>query len=443
MARVVVERSEPAAAGLSALLEARGDDVVVIDASLDAYLRLPWRPDVAYLDVWTPEVALQVEWLRSQGARLTCLAERVLADSPVPVIGVTGTAGKSTTAAILAATLAAGGVAVGGQALATGQWWAGDAHLALLAAGEEARAEVALLELTSSHLAFCESAPAVAVITNLWADHVELHGSFAAYVAAKRRILAHGDAPQTVVANADDDGALALVDGVPSDRLWWFSERRPVARGAYVADGLLRVRVARREVVWGEVGDLTPTMRAAVLAAVTACAAYGVAPETLRRTAAMPTTPVHRAQEVGRCGGAVLIDDSLAATTTKASATFARFTASSIIAVIGGELVVDGRTLQSSAEERRRQALALDVLARTARRVVAFGPAGEALQPALVDRGVLVEVFDHLDEAVARARRLLAAQVATSPVRALVVAPMFPVAADARERVPALLRGEI
>ncbi len=46
-----------------------------------------------------------------------------------------------------------------------------------------------LLELTSSHLAFCDTPPHVAVVTCFWPDHVELHGSVEAYLAAKQRIV--------------------------------------------------------------------------------------------------------------------------------------------------------------------------------------------------------------------------------------------------------------
>ena len=81
-------------------LELRASRVVVrARASLDTE---PGHHDEAFLDVWTPEVAPRVALLRESGCVVRCLADRVLERSPVPTIGVTGTAGKTTTAAFLA-----------------------------------------------------------------------------------------------------------------------------------------------------------------------------------------------------------------------------------------------------------------------------------------------------------------------------------------------------
>ena len=69
----------------------------------------PGAADVAYLDVWTPEVARRVERLRSQGTRISCLGDLLLERWQGPTIGITGTAGKTTTTALVAAMLGASG----------------------------------------------------------------------------------------------------------------------------------------------------------------------------------------------------------------------------------------------------------------------------------------------------------------------------------------------
>ena len=48
-----------------------------------------------------------------------------------------------------------------------------------------------LLELTSSHLAFMATSPTIAAVTCFWPDHLELHGSLAAYREAKETIVRH------------------------------------------------------------------------------------------------------------------------------------------------------------------------------------------------------------------------------------------------------------
>ena len=71
-----------------------------------------------------------------------------------------------------------------------------------------------IAELTSNHLAVCSASPQIACITNVWADHVDQHGSLAAYVAAKRRIVEFQAADDWTVVNADDPGAVELAADV-------------------------------------------------------------------------------------------------------------------------------------------------------------------------------------------------------------------------------------
>ena len=73
---------------------------------LDAAAR---RCTVLVVDEWTPEHAPHVLAARAAGARVTCLAELVLRRAAVPVVGVTGTAGKTTACHRLAALLEAAG----------------------------------------------------------------------------------------------------------------------------------------------------------------------------------------------------------------------------------------------------------------------------------------------------------------------------------------------
>jgi UDP-N-acetylmuramoyl-L-alanyl-D-glutamate--2,6-diaminopimelate ligase len=121
------------------------------------------------------------------------------------VVGVTGTDGKTTTAGMAAAVLDAGGVRAG--LVSTAEQWIGGlragtpAHVttpeapelqralrAMVAAGDGA----AVVESTSHGLALervGEIPYDVAVLTNLSHEHLELHGTFEAYRAAKRSLF--------------------------------------------------------------------------------------------------------------------------------------------------------------------------------------------------------------------------------------------------------------
>ncbi|ULH15184.1 UDP-N-acetylmuramoyl-L-alanine--D-glutamate ligase [Deinococcus sp. KNUC1210] len=132
------------------------------------------HPDLLRLGAGGAEILGEVE-----------LAYRAFPD--VPMVGVTGTAGKGSTTVLIAELLRAHGLRAreGGNI---------DPPLLDVIA----QAEVAVVELSSFQLERVPSfRPAVAVISNLGVDHLDRHGSVQAYHAAKRNITAHqtpGDA---------------------------------------------------------------------------------------------------------------------------------------------------------------------------------------------------------------------------------------------------------
>ncbi|HMQ33572.1 MAG TPA: UDP-N-acetylmuramoyl-L-alanine--D-glutamate ligase, partial [Chloroflexaceae bacterium] len=120
---------------------------------------------------------------------------------PGPIFGVTGTKGKTTTALMLAAML---------RERHPGTVVAGNLRVSALETLDEISAETpVVLELSSFQLERLGAAglsPRYSLVTNLSPDHLDWHGSFDAYAAAKRQIYWH-QAPDDVVAlNGADDG---------------------------------------------------------------------------------------------------------------------------------------------------------------------------------------------------------------------------------------------
>ena len=119
--------------------------------------------------------------LRARGARITGETELALSRLPCPVFGVTGSNGKSTVTALAAHLLsAAGHTAHAGGNL-------GESLLPRLGTVKEDH--FAVLELSSFQLEDLTPALARSAILNVAEDHIDYHGSHAAYFAAKRRIL--------------------------------------------------------------------------------------------------------------------------------------------------------------------------------------------------------------------------------------------------------------
>ena len=126
----LVEGSAPEAAALARLLTDEGHNVAI--ATSDADFETGGF-DIAYLDVWTPETAPRVARLRDAGTRLSCLSDLILERASIPTIGVTGTAGKSTTSAFIVQLLRAAGVPVIASTTARSEnLWATEESLAAL-----------------------------------------------------------------------------------------------------------------------------------------------------------------------------------------------------------------------------------------------------------------------------------------------------------------------
>ena len=381
----------------------------------------PGEHDEAFLDVWTPEVAPRVTRLRAAGCRVRCLADLLLERSSGPVIGVTGTAGKTTTAAFLVQLLRSAGRPVrAGKSARAGNLWPTAELLRPRWDG------LLVTELTSSHLCFTSRSPAVAVITCFWPDHIELHGSLERYRAAKETIVRHQGADDVVVVNEDDPAAVEIA-ALSSGRRVGFSVADEVAEGAFLRGGALVLRDEGGERALRLPDALDRPRLQALLAAAAAALAVGAAPEALPSLRA----PALRSARVGRLGLTELVDDGMAATPAKTAAALLPRANRSVVLVAGGELESAGLAVHASPEEHALLARACAEARRVARLVVLFGPAGKTLAPLLDPRRTLVE--SSLDEAIAAAARH------AEGAEALLVSPMFPLSLEERKRIaPAL-----
>lgn len=145
------------------------------------------------------------------GAAITSEIELLLDACPAAIAAVTGSNGKSTTAAMLAACLRAGGRRT---------WLGGNLGGSLLAdLPSMSPADVVVLELSSFQLHWLRTSgppiAAAAAITNCTPNHLDWHGDWHSYVAAKRRLVAGPRAALRVALNDADPevgGWLAMAD---------------------------------------------------------------------------------------------------------------------------------------------------------------------------------------------------------------------------------------
>ncbi|AYG00648.1 UDP-N-acetylmuramoyl-L-alanine--D-glutamate ligase [Lactococcus allomyrinae] len=148
--------------------------------------------------------------------------------SVAPIIGITGTNGKTTTTTLIADILNAGGKA----AKLSG-------NIGFPASGVASKAvstDNLVMELSSFQLMGIKTfKPQIAVITNLFSAHLDYHGSQEAYEAAKWRIQENMTADDLLILNFNQEKCKAL-SSLTKATVVPFSTKEKVA-GAYVLDG--------------------------------------------------------------------------------------------------------------------------------------------------------------------------------------------------------------
>src|SRR5207253_4192551 len=181
--------------------------------------------DVVYA---SPGVAPEHELLqtaRKRGIQLSSLVELFFALCPAPILGITGSAGKSTTTSLL-----------GGMFQAAGRdvFVGGNIGRPLLGKLQDMTASSwVVMELSSFQLEPLQVSPHIGLITNVTPNHLDRHPSMEAYWAAKGQILAHQQPSDWAVLNADDAWSLRYR---PRARVLRFS-LQGVVEGAYLAGG--------------------------------------------------------------------------------------------------------------------------------------------------------------------------------------------------------------
>jgi UDP-N-acetylmuramoylalanine--D-glutamate ligase len=336
---VAADEREPAAID--------GLDAVADDVELATGARFP---DPADFDLVIPSPGVPAERYRERARRVWGdieLAYRALA---VPIVAITGTNGKSTTTMLAKAMLRAAGF----RARAAGNL--GTPALELV--GEAL--DIAVLEVSSFQLETTETfRPAVAAILNITPDHLDRHGSLAAYASAKARIVSHQEAEDVAVLNFDDPRVRALASETKA-RVCPYRCSGPAPGGAWLDAGAA--------VICDESGSPTRVsldgMRLAgahnlenAVAALAATAAAGADPSRAAGALASFSGLPHRGEIVDRRGGVTWIDDSKATNTGAAMRALAGF-AEPVIWIAGGrDKGLDFGELAAVAAERVRAAV--------------------------------------------------------------------------------------
>ena len=149
--------------------------------------------------------------------------------SDAPLIGITGTNGKTTTTTLIFEMLEAGEK----HPLIAG-------NIGTVASGvaQEATAEnTIVIELSSFQLMGTDQfKPRIAIITNLYDAHLDYHGTRKEYMGAKARITQNQTEEDFLIVNADQEECMEIARHSKA-QIVPFSTRNVLESGAYVKDG--------------------------------------------------------------------------------------------------------------------------------------------------------------------------------------------------------------
>jgi UDP-N-acetylmuramoylalanine--D-glutamate ligase len=258
-----------------------------------------------------------------------------------PIVGVTGTKGKSTTSSLVAAMLAASGrpVALGGNI----------GRPLLNEAERLAPGTVAVLEVSSFQLAWLEHddfALDAAIVTNVTGDHLDRHPTLGHYAGSKRRLVEAVRPGGTVVLREEDEVCRSFAAHTRG-KVLWFGEGSPPP---VPLDGLC---LMGRHNLWN------------AAAAAHAALAVGATPEGCRAAIREFRPLRHRLEVLTTSGDVAFVDDSIATTPEAAAAAVGAFSRPVILLTGGRDKGLDWTPLVRAADR--------------AKAVIAYGETGPAL----------------------------------------------------------------
>jgi len=396
-ARVIASDLRPPQADVRAEMENLGVELVIGPQTP----QLLTDVDAVVVSPGVPQDVPLLQEARQRHIPITAEPRLFAQGSLAPIVGITGSSGKTTTTTLVARMMEASGFRT---------WLGGNIGSPLL----ERLAEVlpqdrAVMELSSFQLLYWDEiaawpqaptpwndasaiSPHVAAILNITPNHLDRHPSMEHYTAAKANILAAQGPADIAILNREDAvvgkwAATGRVEipagpGQPARsfplaaQLLTFGFAEPEqGDGAWLDEGKIYLRRAGQKSAILDVNDIHLRGRhnlANVLAAVTIAAAAGATPAAMRAAVQDFRGVEHRLEEVARIDGVLWINDSIATAPERALAALRSFDEPIILLAGGRDKHLPWQEWAQEVQQR-------------ARIVIAFGEASPIIQQALQD----------------------------------------------------------
>jgi len=285
------------------------------------------------------------------------------------VIGITGSAGKTTTTTLV------GRMAQAGFPPRGKVWVGGNIGQPLIEYVDQIKKEdLVVLELSSFQLEQMTVSPHVAAVLNITPNHLDRHGTLSAYTAAKARILDFQHSGDTAILGYDDPGSWGLANRVKGSlEAFSLSPLLPNLCGAYAQQSFLylRDRSGDHKIVAGQDVLLRGDHNLLnVLAACSIAHAAGLALDAMQTGINGFLGVAHRLEYVGSVRGAAWYNDSIATAPERTLAAVRSFTEPLVLMMGGRDKNLPWETLAEVVRERVDH-------------VIVFGEAAEIIAKAL------------------------------------------------------------
>jgi UDP-N-acetylmuramoyl-L-alanine---L-glutamate ligase len=272
--------------------------------------------------VKSPGVSLyrgEIRRARERGVIVTSLINLWFAeDYPMVTVCITGTKGKSTTAALTAHIL---------RRLGRRTALVGNIGVPITEIGADG-GDLAVIEVSSYQAADFVGSCDIAVLTSLFPEHLDWHRSLESYYRDKVNLLRRG------CTRIVDHGAAPLVEriiGEPCPSIVPFGEPGGIhAQGVEIFDGLRRLGAVPGSYL------ARPHNRADLCAALSVAKALGTDPQEALAAAAGFAGLPHRQAELGEIGGVLYVDDSISTVPESTLAALAVYAGRDITVILGG-----------------------------------------------------------------------------------------------------------
>ncbi len=328
---------------------------------------------------------------------LTNDAQLFLEQTRACVIGITGSAGKTTTTTLI------GEIAKQAATRSRRVWIGGNIGNPLIEHLDKiTKEDWVVMELSSFQLELMKTSPHIAIVLNITPNHLDRHKSMASYINAKANILTHQTEKDIAILNHGDPGSIGLKSKVRGD-LITFGEF-PTSAGrpeTFVSEGFLRFTDGKKEERIMSIEQIPLPGRHNRMNALAACAAgfaAGFSVENIVKGIENVRVIPHRLELIADKNGIRWINDSIATAPERVIAA---------LQAVSGPLVLllGGRDKDLPWEELA------EIITDRHPKLILFGEAGEMIESVLrkeryCGAACTIDRFRNLEDAVTRAAQI-------------------------------------